>query len=255
MERKGRLKYALDTYFNSILSRGGSNFRDVSINLPKYVEKAMFEVFKDLDSKKLGRITQGDFENLCMDFGIVKNPVTDIKLFQRDYLWTSGQRPYWELRKREQIKSLNFDEFKISIVGCWASMYDFSQQRHSITYDNSSEIGNNHSCSLSSLFTDSNASYRSSKTMPTIKNTIKKVKVGKKFKLAQNTDNEFNKYKQTVSKQKLSKYEPESKVGAKDQKIENVDVIKRSEEEIGNKKNLKVLNFLSSTDENITTLR
>ena len=225
----------------------------------------MYEVFLHLDSKKLGRIGQEDFDDFCMDFGIVKNPVSDIKLFQKNYLWTSGQRPYWELWKRKQVKSLNFDEFKISVLGCWARLYDFSQQRHSITYDNSSGIetkklarkhqGCNHKGSLDVPFTDPNTSYRSSKLMPTINYTYKKVRTGKNSRADQNIDRNFSQCKKIVSKKNLSKYKPKSMIRANSQQIENGEDVNKRTQKIGNKKNLKGFHLSSKSDENITTLR
>ena len=44
-EEKHKLKYALETYFRNLLCRWLSDFRDVSINLSIYLEKALNEVF------------------------------------------------------------------------------------------------------------------------------------------------------------------------------------------------------------------
>ena len=130
------------TYFRNLLCRGVSDFRDVSINLQMYLEMALDDVFVQLDSTKRGRIMFSDFEKLCEEFGFANSHyngknyhklVKDAKgnspnsvLKQNEYLWTIGQRPYWELWKRKSIKSLNFDEFKISLLGRWTTKYDCS---------------------------------------------------------------------------------------------------------------------------------
>ena len=72
-EQKRKLKYALDTYFRNLLCKGVSDFRDVSINLPIYLEKALNEVFVQLDSTKDGRIMFSDFEKLCEEFGFANS--------------------------------------------------------------------------------------------------------------------------------------------------------------------------------------
>merc|ERR1719483_184452 len=92
-----------------------------------------------MDSRKKGKIQMRDFENLCEEFHVLKRNFSGLNNLQQNslprYLWTHGQRPYWELWRRRQGQLMNFDMFKISLLGCWAAKYDFSPARHSITYD------------------------------------------------------------------------------------------------------------------------
>eukprot|EP00092_Neocalanus_flemingeri_P001547 GFUD01001649.1.p1 GENE.GFUD01001649.1~~GFUD01001649.1.p1 ORF type:complete len:634 (-),score=138.54 GFUD01001649.1:138-2039(-) len=152
--QKHQLKYALDTYFRNLICRGVSNFREVSINLPRFLENVMKETFARLDSNISGRILVDDFDQLCEYYGVLSKYSEKAKkqsgyknqkdqstgLDHRKYLWTMGQGPYWEIWKTKQTRKMNFDEFKICLLGRWAAKYDFSPAKRSITYDNTTAM-------------------------------------------------------------------------------------------------------------------
>ena len=138
-KRQGHhLKHALDKYFRELLQNGNkslpNSFVDASKNLPLYLDNSIREVFYQLDASNLGKVSMEEFACICeiMDINIDDGEKMIFsneyclsqnknRKDQMDFLWTVGQRPFWDLCVNKNKKSLNAEEFTICLLEHWAA--------------------------------------------------------------------------------------------------------------------------------------